>query len=89
MSAEDPNPAATPTPCEDTQGDGRWISLVCKIDNLSRVLYSLSFVFYINTELQEPCIENVSQSALLLMLNFVILNDKIKFLWLFQIWIQI
>uniref|UniRef100_G3P458 Platelet-activating factor acetylhydrolase IB subunit alpha1 n=1 Tax=Gasterosteus aculeatus aculeatus TaxID=481459 RepID=G3P458_GASAC len=27
MSAEDPNPAATPTPCEDTQGDGRWISL--------------------------------------------------------------
>uniref|UniRef100_A0A8C2ZLX2 Platelet-activating factor acetylhydrolase IB subunit alpha1 n=1 Tax=Cyclopterus lumpus TaxID=8103 RepID=A0A8C2ZLX2_CYCLU len=27
MSAEDPNPAATPTPCEDTQGDGRWMSL--------------------------------------------------------------
>ncbi|XP_038566930.1 platelet-activating factor acetylhydrolase IB subunit gamma isoform X2 [Micropterus salmoides] len=27
MSAEDPNPAATPTPCEDLQGDGRWMSL--------------------------------------------------------------
>uniref|UniRef100_A0A3Q3GAK1 Platelet-activating factor acetylhydrolase IB subunit alpha1 n=1 Tax=Labrus bergylta TaxID=56723 RepID=A0A3Q3GAK1_9LABR len=27
MSADDPNPAATPTPCEDTQGDGRWMSL--------------------------------------------------------------
>ncbi|XP_019948677.1 platelet-activating factor acetylhydrolase IB subunit gamma isoform X1 [Paralichthys olivaceus] len=27
MSAEDPNPAATPTPCEDIQGDGRWMSL--------------------------------------------------------------
>lgn len=31
MSAEDSNPAATPTPCEDTQGDGRWMSLVCEI----------------------------------------------------------
>ncbi|KAF3692123.1 Platelet-activating factor acetylhydrolase IB subunit gamma [Channa argus] len=27
MSAEDPNPAATPTPCKDIQGDGRWMSL--------------------------------------------------------------
>ncbi|XP_013875943.1 platelet-activating factor acetylhydrolase IB subunit gamma [Austrofundulus limnaeus] len=27
MSAEHSNPAATPTPCEDTQGDGRWMSL--------------------------------------------------------------
>uniref|UniRef100_A0A8C6KIQ8 Platelet-activating factor acetylhydrolase IB subunit alpha1 n=1 Tax=Nothobranchius furzeri TaxID=105023 RepID=A0A8C6KIQ8_NOTFU len=27
MSAESSNPAATPTPCEDTQGDGRWMSL--------------------------------------------------------------
>uniref|UniRef100_A0A3P8SMW9 Platelet-activating factor acetylhydrolase, isoform Ib, gamma subunit n=1 Tax=Amphiprion percula TaxID=161767 RepID=A0A3P8SMW9_AMPPE len=27
MSAEDSNPAATPTPCVDTQGDGRWMSL--------------------------------------------------------------
>ncbi|XP_053736767.1 platelet-activating factor acetylhydrolase IB subunit gamma [Synchiropus splendidus] len=27
MSAEEPNPAATPTACEDTQGDGRWMSL--------------------------------------------------------------
>ncbi|CAF98055.1 unnamed protein product, partial [Tetraodon nigroviridis] len=27
MNAEDPNPAATPTPCEDIQGDGRWMSL--------------------------------------------------------------
>lgn len=27
MSAGDTNPAATPTPCEDTQGDGRWMSL--------------------------------------------------------------
>uniref|UniRef100_A0A665WDK2 Platelet-activating factor acetylhydrolase IB subunit alpha1 n=1 Tax=Echeneis naucrates TaxID=173247 RepID=A0A665WDK2_ECHNA len=27
MSAEEPNPAATPTPCVDTQGDGRWMSL--------------------------------------------------------------
>lgn len=31
MSAEHPNPAATPTPCEDIQGDGRWMSLVCGI----------------------------------------------------------
>ena len=29
MSAGDSNPAATPTPCEDIQGDGRWMSLVC------------------------------------------------------------
>lgn len=29
MSAGEPNPAATPTPCEDTQGDGRWMSMVC------------------------------------------------------------
>lgn len=27
MSAEDLNPAATPTACEDVQGDGRWMSL--------------------------------------------------------------
>ncbi|KAM9798585.1 platelet-activating factor acetylhydrolase IB subunit gamma [Neosynchiropus ocellatus] len=27
MSAEEPNPAATPTACVDTQGDGRWMSL--------------------------------------------------------------
>lgn len=27
MSAGDNNPAATPTPCSDTQGDGRWMSL--------------------------------------------------------------
>ncbi|XP_005798787.1 platelet-activating factor acetylhydrolase IB subunit gamma [Xiphophorus maculatus] len=26
MSAEASNPAATPTPCEDSQGDGRWMS---------------------------------------------------------------
>lgn len=31
MSAEDSNPAATPTPCEDIQGDGRWMSLVREI----------------------------------------------------------
>lgn len=30
MSAEEPNRAATPTPCEDIQGDGRWMSLVCQ-----------------------------------------------------------
>ncbi|KAL0985074.1 hypothetical protein UPYG_G00152550 [Umbra pygmaea] len=27
MSTEDSNPAATPLPCVDTQGDGRWMSL--------------------------------------------------------------
>ncbi|XP_036376436.1 platelet-activating factor acetylhydrolase IB subunit gamma [Megalops cyprinoides] len=27
MSSEDSNPAATPTPCVDSQGDGRWMSL--------------------------------------------------------------
>ncbi|XP_051574408.1 platelet-activating factor acetylhydrolase IB subunit alpha1-like [Myxocyprinus asiaticus] len=27
MSGEDSNPAATPTPCQDIQGDGRWMSL--------------------------------------------------------------
>ncbi|CDQ93365.1 unnamed protein product [Oncorhynchus mykiss] len=27
MSSEDSNPAATPTPGVDTQGDGRWMSL--------------------------------------------------------------
>lgn len=27
MSSGDSNPAATPTPCEDTQGDNRWMSL--------------------------------------------------------------
>ncbi|XP_052000049.1 platelet-activating factor acetylhydrolase IB subunit alpha1-like [Xyrauchen texanus] len=27
MSGEVSNPAATPTPCQDIQGDGRWISL--------------------------------------------------------------
>ncbi|XP_030640532.1 platelet-activating factor acetylhydrolase IB subunit gamma isoform X1 [Chanos chanos] len=27
MSCSDSNPAATPTPCQDTQGDGRWMSL--------------------------------------------------------------
>ncbi|KAG7469253.1 hypothetical protein MATL_G00127060 [Megalops atlanticus] len=27
MSSEDSNPAATATPCVDTQGDGRWMSL--------------------------------------------------------------
>ncbi|KAK2855119.1 hypothetical protein Q7C36_006988 [Tachysurus vachellii] len=27
MSSGDSNPAATPTPCEDIHGDGRWISL--------------------------------------------------------------
>lgn len=27
MSAEDPNPAATPTPCGDIHGDGRWMSM--------------------------------------------------------------
>lgn len=27
MSAEEPNPAATPTPCADLQGDGRWMSM--------------------------------------------------------------
>lgn len=33
----DSNPAATPTPCQDTQGDGRWMSLVV-------LLYFCSFV---------------------------------------------
>lgn len=27
MSAEEPNPAATPTACKDIQGDGRWMSM--------------------------------------------------------------
>ncbi|XP_077453805.1 platelet-activating factor acetylhydrolase IB subunit gamma [Stigmatopora argus] len=27
MSADERNPAATPTACEDTQGDGRWMSM--------------------------------------------------------------
>ncbi|KAL7875198.1 hypothetical protein SRHO_G00061680 [Serrasalmus rhombeus] len=27
MSCGDDNPAATPTPCEDVQGDGRWMSM--------------------------------------------------------------
>ncbi|XP_018587670.1 platelet-activating factor acetylhydrolase IB subunit gamma [Scleropages formosus] len=27
MSSEDSNPAAVPTPCQDVQGDGRWLSL--------------------------------------------------------------
>ncbi|KAI4904495.1 hypothetical protein NFI96_021699 [Prochilodus magdalenae] len=27
MSSGDGNPAATPTPCEDVQGDGRWMSM--------------------------------------------------------------
>ncbi|XP_076008744.1 platelet-activating factor acetylhydrolase IB subunit gamma [Genypterus blacodes] len=27
MSAGEQNPAATPTPCADTQGDGRWMSM--------------------------------------------------------------
>lgn len=46
MSAEDPNPAATPTPCEDTQGDGRWMSLVCEttlILCLLLITWSLGF----------------------------------------------
>lgn len=33
MSGEDCNPAATPTPCKDTQGDDRWMSLVCVLSN--------------------------------------------------------
>lgn len=27
MSSEEPNPAATPTPCGDIHGDGRWMSM--------------------------------------------------------------
>ena len=29
MSSDDSNPAASPTPCQDIQGDGRWMCMVC------------------------------------------------------------
>lgn len=34
VMSEDSNPAATPTPCQDTQGDGRWMSLVVLLYNI-------------------------------------------------------
>lgn len=43
MSAEASNPAATPTPCEDSQGDGRWMSQVC--DNVTIVRIELLVYF--------------------------------------------
>lgn len=49
MNAEDPNPAATPTPCEDIQGDGRWMSLVCKINYITEFI-CMPVVFYMASE---------------------------------------
>lgn len=66
MSAEDPNPAATPTPCEDTQGDERWMSLVCEITLLYLLIKELKFpVFYIAWTRRNPYIFSLHQYALL------------------------
>lgn len=43
MNAEDLNPAATPTPCEDIQGDGRWMSLVCKTRYYPESVYMYAY----------------------------------------------
>lgn len=46
MNAEDLNPAATPTPCEDIQGDGRWMSLVCKTNDITLNLFIFMHIVF-------------------------------------------
>lgn len=72
MSAEDPNPAATPTACEDIQGDGRWMSLVCKIYYFCGSYIVLCFTSYRITRVHYK----VPRSAWLTMFNFVSLKYK-------------
>lgn len=63
MSAGEPNPAATPTPCEDTQGDGRWMSMVCDFYIIYRIYKVRCYII---------------PFASLLMFSFAITEDKGK-----------